>query len=121
MKISIEKIIIFVLILLLFGIGYIGYNYYDKYQSELKSRISLVNGLYDELDIERNKNGSLTAKISTMELNNKNLLLDIDSKDETIIQLQKIIKRKDKINKKLNNALAIQTEIYIKYDGFLVA
>jgi len=115
MKISTEKIVIIILVLLLIGIGYFGYSYYGKYISEVKSRTSLINGLNGELDIERNKNGSLTAKISTMEINNINMLLDIQSKDESIIQLQNIIKEKNKLNKKLDDALAIQTELFLKY------
>lgn len=107
--------VIIVLVLLLIGVGYFGYNYYGKYISEVKSRTSLVNGLNGELKIERNKNGSLTATIATMDLTNKNMLLDIKSKDDAIIQLQNIIKRKDKINKDLNNAIAIQTEIFLRY------
>jgi len=119
MKISTEKIIIFVLILLLFGIGYFGYSYYNKYQSEVTSRTSLVNGLNGELEIERNKNGSLTAKISTIEISNTDMLLDIKSKDDNIIQLQNIIKQKDKINNRLDNALAVQTQLTLKYKDSL--
>ena len=115
MKISYEKKIIIVLVLLLIGIGYFGYNYYGKYISEVKSRTSLISGLNGKLEIERNKNGSLTAKIATMELSDADMLLDIKSKDESIIQLQNIIKQKNKLNKKLDDALALQTQIYIDF------
>lgn len=110
-----KNTIILILLALMMVMGYFGYTYYGKFQSELASKTSLITGLTDDVSVERQKNGSLTATIRTIEGKEADMLLDINSKDETIQQLQNIIKTKDKRNNRLESALAIQSGLVAQY------
>jgi len=110
-----KNIVIIVLAALLMAVGYFGYSYWKKYRMEVESTTSLVNGLSDSLTTERNKNGSQTARINSIVAQNEDLLLSINTKDESIIQLQNLVREKNNRNNQLEDALALKTNLLLQY------
>lgn len=61
--------------------------------SETKVAVNLMNQLSEELEVKTNKLGQQEASISVLETKNKKMFLDIQTRDSTIIWLQKTVKQ----------------------------
>ncbi len=85
--------------------------------NNLNSIITLTSDINRYIDSE----GNNIAKIRTLEISKANDLLQIETRDAQILNLQSTVKEYKSVNKKLNDALLIQgsTMIYI-YDTLYI-
>lgn len=110
-----KNILIIILVALLVATGIFGYRYYRNYQTILIEKTSMIDGLSGELKLEREKNGSLTAQVFTIQSENTDMILAIETKDIALKQLQEAIKRTESKNKELESIVSAQGIIIAEY------
>lgn len=90
--------------------------YFNSQKKEIKKteQLELYKDLQDSIKSYKNKEGKLVESISVLESSNYKYILDIKSKDSTVIKLQDLISTyKNKLNKPGGTAIVIEKEVYI--------
>lgn len=64
----------------------------QKERAALETKVSLYEGAQDTLKLERNKYGQQEGEIEMLVASNEKYLLDMESRDSTIIKLQSVVK-----------------------------
>lgn len=83
-KIVISVLSLFLLLSLVFSM---------RQCTDKERAVNLTNQLSEELEVKTNKLGQQEASISVLETKNKKMFLDIQTRDSTIIWLQKTVKQ----------------------------
>jgi hypothetical protein len=97
-------VILILLILLLIGILISSNNKNKEYKT-------LYESAQDSITITKNNKGELVTRVTILEASNANYILQLKTKDSSIIRLQNVILSAKKQHKDVELALMIQTEI----------
>jgi len=102
----IERIILICIIIFL-------WNLYSKANNALKEKDNLIEASNAKLETWVDKDGRNMAKIAVLETSNIKALLSLETTNETIIDLQSLVKRNQSMLKKQGSASIIKAETKI--------
>jgi hypothetical protein len=98
--------IIILISLIILSLVFVINNYSNKYQEQ----VNLYNSITDSLRLYKNKDSLNVAKIQVMQTDKESDFLKIKNLTGTNLELQNLIKSKDKKIKDLNTALILKDE-----------
>jgi len=106
------NIILIIVIAALLSVAIIFYNQSKKSKSNFKEQVELYNAISDTLKTWKNKDSLNVAKIQVMQTDKKSDFLTIKNLTGNNLELQKLIKNKDKKIQDLNTALILESETH---------
>lgn len=90
------------------------FNQVFKYKREVKDQVELYDALTDSLEVYKTKDGLNAAKIQVIQTEREKDFLKIKNLEGTNLELQNLVKNKDKEIDELNVALILASEtVYI--------
>lgn len=101
-------------IVILLGVSILLFSLLSKKRSDYKEQVELYNSITDTVKFYKNKDSLNVAKIQVMQTDKESDFLKIKNLTGTNLELQNLIKNKDKKIKDLNTALIYKDEtVYI--------
>lgn len=101
-------------IVILLGVAILLFSLLNKKRSDYKEQVELYNAITDTVKFYRNKDSLNVAKIQVMQTDKESDFLKIKNLTGTNLELQNLIKNKDKKIKDLNTALIHKDEtVYV--------
>jgi len=106
----IERVIVIIAIVFL-------YRMYISKTAQLEEQYTLNEAVHDSLSTWINKDGEKLAKIQVLESNNSETFLKLQTSNQTINNLQRLVKKNKALLKKQGSASVINTETNIEVTG----
>lgn len=102
-----KNIYIIIFILALIGVIFVLLNMYKEEKDKKEEQISLIESANDTIQFWKTKEGKNAAKISVLETMSSKTFLAFQSQDETIRELQKLVKDNNKLFKNSKGSASI--------------